>query len=292
MFNQTNGYSLADIATATGRNNDGFLGGENGAWWIIILFLFVFMGGGWNNGWNYNNPNTPYLAQGAADNYVLASDFATLQRQLSDTTQSLERKGDTINSGLCDGFYAQNTTMLNGFNGITQSIADSNYATQNALTQNRIAAMQDNNALTAQITGLGSQMASCCCDQRYETATQFANTNYNVASKFADLNYNIATQDCQTRQRVADSTAELVANQDANTRSILAAIQEMQTQNMQDKIATLTADNQALKFAASQAAQNAYLLNSLQPAPHPAYIVSSPYASYSGCGCNGSTACC
>ena len=43
MFN-TNGYSLADVAAATGRN--GMFGGNDGSWWIIILFLFCFMGGG------------------------------------------------------------------------------------------------------------------------------------------------------------------------------------------------------------------------------------------------------
>lgn len=39
MFNNSNGYSLADIAAAT----DGMW--DNGAWWIIILFLFCFNGG-------------------------------------------------------------------------------------------------------------------------------------------------------------------------------------------------------------------------------------------------------
>ena len=40
MFSQTGGYSLADIAAATGSDrNDGF--GGNGAWWLIVLFLFV-----------------------------------------------------------------------------------------------------------------------------------------------------------------------------------------------------------------------------------------------------------
>lgn len=45
MFNNSNGYSLADIAAATGSNNrnDGMW--DNGAWWIIILFLFCFNGG-------------------------------------------------------------------------------------------------------------------------------------------------------------------------------------------------------------------------------------------------------
>lgn len=49
MFNNSNGYSLADIAAATGGNNrnDGMW--DNGAWWIIILFLFCFNGGIWKN---------------------------------------------------------------------------------------------------------------------------------------------------------------------------------------------------------------------------------------------------
>lgn len=50
MFNNSNGYSLADIAAATGGNNrnDGMW--DNGAWWIIILFFFCFNGGMWGNG--------------------------------------------------------------------------------------------------------------------------------------------------------------------------------------------------------------------------------------------------
>lgn len=275
MFNANNGgYSLADIAAATGNNggNNGMWG--DGSWWIIILFLFIFAGWG-GNGWNPGNGGGN---AGAADNYVLASDFATLQRQLSDTTQSLERKGDAINNGLCDGFYAQNTTMLNGFNGVNQAIANSNYGIQDGMTQNRIAAMQDTNALTAQITSIGTQLASCCCDNRNQ-----------LTQSFADLNYNLASQNCQTRQAIADSTAAITASNDANTRSILAAIQDMQTQALQDKIATLTADNTTLKFAASQQAQNAYLINALNPTPIPAYPVPNPYAGYKNCGCGCGT---
>ena len=40
-------YSLSDLRAAT-ENNDGW-GGNGGAWWLIILFLFAFMGNGWNN---------------------------------------------------------------------------------------------------------------------------------------------------------------------------------------------------------------------------------------------------
>lgn len=69
----------------------------------------------------------------------------------------------------------------------------------------------------------------------------------------------------------------------------------MQTQALQDKIASLTADNQSLKFAASQAAQNNYLVSTLNPPPIPAYQVPNPYTgSYGwrqGC-CGVQSACC
>lgn len=55
MFNSnSNGYSLADIAAATGNSGskqDGVWGDGSGAWWIIILFLFCFAGGWGNGGW-------------------------------------------------------------------------------------------------------------------------------------------------------------------------------------------------------------------------------------------------
>lgn len=63
----SNSMSPADLAAVTGNNNnnDGW-GGS--AWWIIILFLFAFCGWGGNG---FGNGG----ASGAADNYVLASDF-------------------------------------------------------------------------------------------------------------------------------------------------------------------------------------------------------------------------
>lgn len=55
-----NGMTPADIGAIMGnRDGEGFGGG---AWWIIILFLFVFMGGGcWGNrqGDYSNTPRRP-----------------------------------------------------------------------------------------------------------------------------------------------------------------------------------------------------------------------------------------
>ena len=90
----TEGMTPADMAAVTGNTNSGW--GDGGAWWIIILFLFAFCGGWGNNGFSNS---------GATENYVLASDFATLQRQIDSGISSLERKGDATQNGLCDGFW-------------------------------------------------------------------------------------------------------------------------------------------------------------------------------------------
>lgn len=218
------------------------------------MFLFCFAGG-WGNGRGGLFGGSDSTGSGITDGYILTSDFA-----------NIERKIDNVNNGICDGFYAMNTGMLNGFGQVNNNI-----------TQQTIADMQNTNAVTAQITALSNQMSQCCCDNRFQSATQSA-----------DLNYRLAEQSCQTRQAIADAAQAVTLGNDANTRSILAAIQDMNTQALQDKIATLTADNQALKFAASQQAQNAYLVHTLAPSPNPAYIIPNPYTGnygYNTCGC-------
>ena len=129
--------------------------------------------------------------------------------------------------------------------------------------------------LNAGITNLGTQLQQCCCQTRYEDA-----------QNFAQLNYNLADQECSTRRTVSDATRDLMENQNANTRSVLSAIQEMQTQALHDKITELTAKNSDLRLQASQAAQNSYLINALNPTPIPAYTVANPYSGYRNCGCS------
>ena len=240
MFN----YSLADIAAASGTNDMG----NNGIWWIIILLLFAF--GGFNGN-----------GIGSNENYTLASDFATIQRQIDSTANATQNmvttNGDQLQrqiTAVANGISSLGYDQLNQMNGINSHISTTGYDMLNAIQNNIVSGMQNTNNINAGITALGTQISNCCCENRYQSATQSA-----------DINYRLAEQSCQTRQSVADSTNAITANQDANTRSILQAIQDMQTSALQDKISTLTADNQALKFAASQAAQNAYLVNALNP---------------------------
>ena len=258
MFSSNNGYSLADIAAATGsyRNNDCGFGNEGGAWWIIILFLFMFCG--WGNGDGnglFGNRGNGSTRSGITDGYILTSDFANIERKL-----------DTVNNGMCDGFYTQAQLI----NGVTNAVNNSTNSVLTQMNNNAINSMQDTfalqtalngnlNSLTSQITGLGTQLAQCCCDQRYESATNFAN-----------LNYNLASQNCEVKQAIADSTRNIVDNQNANTRSILDFL-------TQDKIASLTAENQTLKFAQSQEKQSRDIISEIRPSAVPAFIVQNPY---------------
>ena len=87
-------------------------------------------------------------------------------------------------------------------------------------------AQMANDALVAQ---------QCCCE-----------TQNLISNKFCELNYNLADQANGTQRAIADSTRDIIDSQNAGTRAILDFL-------TQDKIATLQGENQALKFAASQA---------------------------------------
>ena len=210
----------ADFAAVT-KNEDGF--GGNGAWWLIVLFLFAFSGG-WNNGGAFGGSR----GAGAVDGYVLTSDFATVERKL-----------DTVQAGICDSTFALNNTIVNGFN-----TAELSRCNQQA-------------ALMAQLNAMALNDQKCCCETQRLLERGFADTNYNIASQ----------------------TRDIVENQNCNTRAILDFLTN-------DKISALTAENQSLKLAASQSAQNAYLISALSPkVPNPAYIVPNPNCCYAnGCG--------
>ena len=171
--------------------------------------------------------------------------------------QTLISKLDQQTYGLADSTYALNNTIMNGFHGVDNAVCTLGYNIQTGMNS------------------ISHQISDCCCE-----------TGRAIERGFADTNYNMATQACDTRRAIADSTRDIIDANNAGVRSILDFLTS-------DKIATLTADNQALKFAASQAAQNTYLVNQLRPCPVPAYTVPNPYCCntyFSGCGSNGFSA--
>ena len=247
------GLTASDVALLSGRNgnNDGF--GDNGSWWVIIFLIFAFMGWGRNNN-GFGGGSNGY---GAMDNYVLASDFATIQRQLSDGFGDLTAQSRYIQNGLCDGFYAMNTSLLNGFAGVNNSIMTNGYETRNA------------------INNVSSQLADCCCKTQ---------------SAIQEVNYNLATNTCALQNTMNMNTRDIVDTVNANYRALHDEIVANKLEMKNDRIAEQQNEINALRLSASQAKQNAYLINELKPCPSPSYIVPNPNCCYnyqvtSGCGC-------
>ena len=192
---------------------------------------------------------------------------AAIQRGFDN--QAVVSKLDGINNGICSLGYDQLAQM----NGINTNILQTGFGIQQAINADTVSGMQNTNAIQSTLTNMAAQNASCCCE-----------TQRQIERGFADTNYNMATQACQTRQAIADST-----------RSILDYL-------CQDKIATLQAENNDLRRAASQDRQNALLttamtaqtnqiINAVNPTAIPAYVVPNPNAYAYGCGCNQSCGC-
>lgn len=262
---------LPNVVTSTGccnNGNGGFMNGDG--WWAIILFALIFGYGrnGFGGGFGGFGGGS-----GIAENYALATDFATLERKL-----------DGVNSGLCDGFYAQNTNMLNGFasvqnalcqgfSGVNSTIVNNGYETRNAINtgfagvNNAICTLGYQNQ--AGFNALSTQLAQCCCDTR---------------AAIADVKY--------ANER---NTCDIIRAGQDNTRAILDYLTT-------EKISSLQSENAGLKAQISNDRQSRYIVDALSPkCPQPAYVVQPPqevtfptnccgnvaYANYnnSGCGC-------
>ena len=159
---------------------------------------------------------------------------------------NIERKVDAVNSGICDSTFALNNSINGGF-----ATAELSRANQQA-------------ALMQQLNAMQMQSQECCCENR---------------AAIAQVRYDMATQACDTRNTVNTAARDIIDNQNQNSRAILDFL-------TQSKMRDLESANQELRLAASQAAQNNYLISQLRPCPTPAYITCNPWAgsSYGGCG--------
>ncbi len=239
---------------SAGGTGNGLFGNGEGSWFIIILFLFAFLGWGnngrGNSGGGYSGA-MPYVINAGGES------GGAVQRGFDH--QAVITKLDGITQGICDSTYALNGTITNGFHGVDNAICSLGNSMQQGFNATNVALMQGQNALQA-------QLADCCC------TTQRA---------IDGVRYDMATQACDTRNTIQNTTRDIIDNQNANSRAILDFL-------TQDKIATLQAENQSLKLAASQSNQNAVLMAAMDAnkaeilrrsghdCPTAAYIVQPP----------------
>ena len=168
-------------------------------------------------------------------------------------------------------------TLISKLDSQTNGLADSTYALNNAITNGF-------HSVDRGFCDISHQISDCCCSTK---------------QAIGDVKYTIAQEGCETRHAMFNNTRDIIDNANANSRAILDFL-------TQDKIATLTAENQSLKFAASQSAQNAFITANQEAqtaelirrlgrdCPVPAFVVPNPNCCYNpqvtfnGCGGCGS----
>lgn len=150
-------YSLSDLAAAT-RGADDLNGFGGGAWWIIVLFLFAFMGGGFGMRGNQQMPNgEPVTEAGLCS----AMNFNDLQNAIGRLSDNENLHMMQLSQGLSSIGYEN----LRNFADTQASIKDGNYA-------------------------MSAQLSNCCC----ETKQLIGDLKYNDAMNTAAINANTTAQ--------------------------------------------------------------------------------------------------
>ena len=162
-------YSLSDLAAVT-RDGDGW-GNGGGAWWIIILFLFVFMGG-WGNGFNRQGELDRYATAASQQEILFGQQFGQLNDRLTN-----------IGNGICNLGYEMQGNL-------------GQLGKEMALAQNGT-----NMTIMQSANGIQSQLAECCCN----TQRAIDGVNANIEAKFAAL------EKSQLEQRIAEQSARIAS---------------------------------------------------------------------------------
>ena len=260
------GLSASDVAVLSGANNrNNDCWGGDGWGWIWILLIFGIFGG-----WGFGGFGGGF--GGGANNPGLQGLATRSDINEGFALNGIERSLAGITQGICDSTYALNSAITNGFSA------------------NQLQLCNGFNGVNQGFNALQAQLAQCCCDNR---------------EAIGQVRYDMAAQACDTRNTIQNTTRDIIDNQSAGTRAILEKLGQMEYNNLNDKYQAALSENQSLKFAASQNAQNAFITanNSAQTAelirrlgadcPQPAYIVQPPTpvsfpvnscGTFNGCG--------
>ena len=157
--------------------------------------------------------------------------------------------------GLQNGQTSIKDAVTNGFHGVDTAVCQLGYQTQQGFNN------------------LAAQLSSCCCETQ---------------SAIQGVRYDIATSAAATQNTIQNTTRDIIDNQTSGINAIMGKLSQMEYNGLNDKYQAALAENQALKFQASQTAQNAFitanqeaqtaeLLRRLgRDCPVPAYVVQPP----------------
>ena len=283
--NNGNGFYPYPVMYGNGGfgGNNGFLGGDG---WIILLLLLAFSG-------NWGNGNGGFFG----GNNAFDNGYAWLSNGQKEIMQNTNNGFDTLHlsnqiEGVRDGVYGLSNQMCNSTSDIVSAVNNGFSSAEISANARQIANM--NQAFNNQIAdlqafnNLGSQLASCCCENRLG---------------IANLNSTILAENCADRAAIADGLKDVLINQTANTQRILDQLCNDKIDAKNEKIADLERQLSMKDLQASQVAQNAFiaqgfanevdqLYNRLANCPVPTTTVYGRTPIFTcngnnGCGCNG-----
>ncbi len=210
------GLSAADVGAVLGGNNrgNGFGFGGDGAWWLIVLFLFALSGNGWGNGF------------GGGNTAVLGGD---VQR----------------------GFDQQ--AVISGINGLSNNLCNGKTDILLGMNANQAAVTAGMNTLAMGLQNCCCENRAAVADLKYTVATEACADRSAVNDALRDVltanNANtqrILDQMCQDK---IDAKNELIANlrqqmammqlnasQSAQTQALIAN-NELQTSALEQYLA-------------------------------------------------------
>ncbi len=225
------GYVMGQDSGGGGSNGGGgdWFGGA-GIWGLLILALLFgwggFGGGGFGGGFGGGGGN------GALTRAAVAEGFQY---------NNLENGIRGIQQGLCDGFYAMNTGLLTGFNGVQMQMAN-----------------------------MAAQNASCCCE-----------TQRLIERGFCDVGYALATNTTNIIQSQHGDADRVIAKLDQMEATRQAEkIEALRNENLALRFQASQLDQNAAIRASIDAATAEIIRRTGNECPIPAYVVPNPNCCY------------
>ncbi len=244
-----------------GTNNNGGLGwGGDGAWFLIILFLFMFSG--WGNGFgSYGNGVNGAGFQDYATRADINEGFAM---------NNLQSGINAIQQGICDATYALNSAIRDGFSGVSSMICN-----------------------------LGSQLAQCCCDIRaaiQDVKFEMAQNTCTIANQINNSTRDILENQNNNARAILDKLCQMEYNGlNDKYQAALTEIQTLKSEASQTAQNAFIAANQSAQTAeiirrlGADCPQPAFVVQPPQPVTFPTNCCGQYNGGWNnGCGNCGS----
>ena len=204
--------------------------------------------------------------------------------QLHDSITSTRDAISALATQLCQCCGDMQMSVLNGFNGVNNSIFGAQTALAQQMNANEIASL----------------------NRSYAEQAANAQGFNGVQAGLSDVRYTVAQENCQDRYEAAQNTRDIIDSNTRNTQAILDKLCALELDGVKAQLAQAQRENVGLQNAVNMATMQANSLatadnivdnvyNRLKNCPvssTPVYgntpIFTCPQNINAGCGCNGS----